>query len=305
MAVAPPLLVVDAPSLLYRAFFALPESITDRAGRPVNAVLGAANLMLREVGEHRPRAVALCFGPDAASYRVELYSRYHAERPAVPNGLAPQFADAPAFFAAFRWSSVIAEELEADDVMASLALAEEKARGEALLLTGDRDLFQCVNERVKVLYVRTGVRGAERVDAAEVKRRYGVPPELVPDFIALRGDPSDGIPGARGVGEKTAAELLRRDGSLEGVLDNAIRESRPGLRREFVEHRDELLAYKRIATLQDAEVIRPPDRPTDWEGAAAAARERGLNRLAERLELNAKVPPTRRRLGEASGSHAA
>src|SRR5207302_1197618 len=98
-------------------------------------------------------------------------------------------------------------------------------------------------------YVRTGGRGAEKVGPKEVESRYGIPPELVPDFIALRGDPSDGIPGAKGVGEKTAAELLRRDGSLEAVLDGAIRETRPRLRGELVERRDDLLAYKQIATL--------------------------------------------------------
>ena len=112
----------------------------------------------------------------------------------------------------------------------------------------------------------------------------GSTPSQVPDFIALRGDPSDGIPGAKGVGAKTAAELLRRHGSLEAVLDNAIREQRPKLRGALLDGRDELLAFKDIATLRDAGVERPPDRPTDWHGAAAAARERGMNRLAERLE---------------------
>ena len=220
-----PLLVVDAPSLLYRGFFALPKSITGTGGRPVNALLGTANLILREVEEHGPRAVVLCFGPDAAVYRVELYEPYHAARPPVPDELAPQFADAPDFFAAFGWTSVIDDELEADDVMGSLALTEEEAGGEALVMTGDRDLYQCVTKRVKVLYVKTGSRGAEVVDAAEVKRRYGVPPELVPDFIALRGDPSDGLPGAKGVGEKTAADLLQRRGSLEAAIEGAVRET--------------------------------------------------------------------------------
>ena len=111
---ARPLLIVDAPSLLYRAFFALPKSITDGEGKSVNALLGTTNLLLREVEEHRPRAVALCFGPDAARYRVELYPPYHAERPPVPDQLAPQFDDAPEFFAAFGWTSVIDDELEAD-----------------------------------------------------------------------------------------------------------------------------------------------------------------------------------------------
>jgi 5'-3' exonuclease len=147
-------------------------------------------------------------------------------------------------------------------------------------------MFQCVGEQVKVLYVRTGGsgRGAEEIGPEEVRARYGIDAELVPDFIALRGDPSDGIPGAKGVGEKTAAELLREHGSLEGVLDAAIREQRPKLRTTLLDSRDDLVAYKRIATLQDAGVKRPTDHPTDWRGAAKAARERGMNRLADRLE---------------------
>jgi 5'-3' exonuclease len=282
-----PLLVVDAPSLLYRGFFALPKSITGTGGRPVNALLGTANLALREVEEHRPRAVVLCFGPDAARYRVELYAPYHAARPPVPDELAPQFADAPDFFAAFGWSSAIDDELEADDVMGSLALTEEEAGGEALVMTGDRDLYQCVTQRVKVLYVKTGSKGAELVDAAEVKRRYGVPPELVPDFIALRGDPSDGLPGAKGVGEKTAADLLQRRGSLEAAIEGAVRERPARLSGVLRDSADELRTFKDIATLRRIPVERPPDRETDFAGAAAAARERGLNRLAERLERSA------------------
>jgi len=281
---ARPLLVVDAPSLLYRAFFALPKSITDGKGRSVNALLGTTNLLLREVEEHRPRAVALCFGPDAARYRVELYAPYHADRPPVPDELAPQFADAPEFFGAFGWTSVIDDELEADDVMGSLAKTEEKAGGEALLMTGDRDLFQCVTDKVSVLYVRTGVRGGELVDAAEVKRRYGVRPDQVPDFIALRGDPSDGIPGAKGVGEKTAAELLRRRGSLEAAIENAVRERPPRLSGALLHGADELRMFKDLATLRTARVKRPRDRQTDVAGGAKAARKRGMNRLAERLE---------------------
>jgi DNA polymerase-1 len=152
-------------------------------------------------------------------------------------------------------------------------------------------MFQCAGERVTVLYVSTGGKqGAEEVTEDGVRERYGVTPEQVPDFIALRGDPSDGIPGAKGVGPKTAAELLRRHGSLEAVLDNAIREPRPTLRGALLDAHDELLAFKDIATLRDAGVERPPDRPTDWEGAAAAARERGMSRLADRLE-SAGSPP--------------
>lgn len=281
-----PLLAVDTPSMLFRAFYALPDSIVGPDGKPVNALLGTANLVLREVEARAPRAVALCFGPDAASYRTELYPAYHAEREAaMPDDLSPQFAAARPFFEAFGWSVATSEELEADDLLGTYARREAEAGGRALLLTGDRDMYQCAAERVTVLYVRTGGKaGAEEVGPGEVRERYGVDPGQVPDFIALRGDPADGLPGAKGVGEKTAAELLRRHGTLERVLDNAIRERRPALRGALLDAREELLAFKDIATLRDAGVDPPPDRATEWAGAAAAARERGMNRLAERLE---------------------
>jgi DNA polymerase-1 len=283
-----PLLAVDAPSMLFRAFYALPSKIVGPDGRPVNALLGAANLVLREVELHEPRAVVLCFGPDAAAYRTELYPAYHAEREeAMPDELPHQFADAPAFFGAFGWTVATGDELEADDLLGTYAKLEAAAGGRALLLTGDRDMYQCAGDRVTVLYVRTGGKGAEEVGPAEVRERYGIDPELVPDFIALRGDPADGLPGAKGVGPKTAAELLRQHGSLEAILDNAIRERRPALRGALVEGREELLVFKDIATMRDAGVKRPPDRPTDWLAAAAAARERGMKKLAERLEARA------------------
>jgi DNA polymerase-1 len=281
---AGPLLAVDAPSMLFRAFYALPDSIKGKDGAPVNALLGTANLILRELELHDPRAVVLCFGPDAADYRLELFDGYHAERPEVPDTLAPQFADSRAFFEAFNWVVADSDSYEADDLLGSYARREAEAGGQALVMTGDRDMYQCANDRVKVLYIRTGGRGAEVVDAAEVRKRYGIDPEQVPDFIALRGDPSDGIPGAKGIGEKTAAELLGRHGSLQAALDAAVRETKPTVRKALIEQRDELLRFKEIATLQDIDVKLPPDSPTDLRGAAAAARERGMNRLAERLE---------------------
>jgi DNA polymerase-1 len=284
--VAQPLLAVDTPSMLFRAFYALPDSIVGPDGRPVNALLGTANLILREIEIHQPRAVALCFGPDAASYRTELYPAYHAGREAaMPDDLSPQFAACPDFFTAFGWTVATSDLLEADDLLGTYAKKEADAGGRALLMTGDRDMYQCAAERVTVLYVKTGAKGkgAEEVTPKGVEERYGIPPELVPDFIALRGDPSDGLPGAKGVGQKTAAELLRRHGSLEGVLDNAIREHRPALRGALLEAADDLRAFKDIATLRDAGVEPPADRETDWAGAAKAAHERGMNRLAERL----------------------
>ncbi|MDQ3586799.1 MAG: 5'-3' exonuclease [Actinomycetota bacterium] len=280
------LMVVDAPSLLFRAFHALPRSITDGDGRPVNALLGTANMLLQEVDTHQPRAVVLCFGPDAAEYRVQLYAGYHAERPAVPDELAPQFAQSGRFFEAFGFVIASHETLEADDLLGSYARAEAEAGGEALVLTGDRDMYQCAGERITVLYVRTGARGAEMVDPAEVRRRYGVDPGQVPDFIALRGDPSDGLPGAKGIGEKTAAELLHRHGSLEEVLQKAVREGKPSVRSALMADPGLLRAFKDIATLRDTEVELPPDGALDREAAAAKAREHGMERLARRLSAS-------------------
>ena len=280
---AAPLLVVDTPSMLYRAFYGLPKTIKGAGGRPVNALLGTANLVLREVEAHEPRAVVLCFGAEAAHYRVELYSGYHADRPEMPDLLVPQWAASRDLFAAFGWQIAEHETLEADDLLGSLAAAETAAGGMTLIMTGDRDMYQCASADVTVLYASTGVRGTEPVGPDEVRARYGIDPAQVPDFIALRGDPSDGIPGAKGIGEKTAAELLHRYGDLDGVLDGALEQSTPRIRGVLLDGRDELLAYREMATLQDAGVSRPADSPTDWQGASKAAAEAGMNRLAERL----------------------
>jgi DNA polymerase-1 len=284
-----PLLAVDRANLLFRAFFALPKSITGPDGWPVNALLGTANLVLQAVERHEPRAVVFCDGAEAAVYRVELLPAYHAHRPPVPEELARQFADAEAFFDAFGWTTIVHDTLEADDLLGSLALEEAEAGGDALLFTGDRDMFQCVGERVRVLYPTSGAKdGPEEIGPAEVRKRYGIPPEIVPDFIALRGDPSDGIPGASGIGEKTARDLLLDYGTLEGAIANALR-ARPKVRAALTENPEQLHKFKEMATLVRVPVERPQDRPTDFAGAAGAARERGMNRLAERLEGMARA----------------
>jgi DNA polymerase-1 len=287
-----PLLVVDAPCLLYRSFFALPESITGVDDRPVGALLGAANALLRVAADRAPRAIVLCFGADAAVYRVELYAGYHAARPPVPDALAWQFEAAPELFAAFNWASEGTDELEADDLLGSLAKVEAAAGGETLILTGDRDMYQCAGERTTVLYLKSGTSGFETVDAAEVRRRYGIEPALVPDFIALRGDPSDGLPGAPGIGEKTAAEILRRHGSLEAAIaavgppeaPTVQHGERPRVAAALRDHAGELRAYREIALLRTVTIARPPDAATDLAGGAEAAGRLGLGQLARRLE---------------------
>jgi DNA polymerase-1 len=288
-----PLLIADVPWLLYRAFFALPKSITDGEGRPVNALLGTVNALLSAIEARPPRAAVACMGAEQAVYRVKLYPGYHAHRDPMPTELAAQWKLAPELLESFGWTVSSSEELEADDVMFSFAGAETAASGRALLLTGDRDLFQVVGERAAILELRKDGKPIE-VGPEQVRERYGIGPEQVPDFIALRGDPSDGLPGAPGIGAKTAAELLQRHGSLEGALRAVgwseggltplgVTPERPRVAVALREHAEQLLAFKEIATLVRIDVERPDDRPTDFAAGATAAGELGMKRLAERL----------------------
>ena len=295
-AMSGPLLAVDAPFLLYRSFFGLPESIRGRDGQPVNALLGAANLLLRVAAETAPRAVVVCFGAEQAPYRVALHPGYHAQRPPMPPALAHQWALAPGLFGALGWQVEDSRELEADDLLGAFARCETRAGGEALILTGDRDLYQCAGDRTVVLYLRQGSAGFERVDSAEVERRYGVAPALVPDFIALRGDPSDGLPGAPRIGAKTAAALLERHGTLDSLL-SAVADGdageRPRIAAILREHAPALRAYQQIATLRPPAVQRPPDATTNLAGGAAAADALGMGNLAGRLEAAASLADLR------------
>jgi 5'-3' exonuclease len=297
--VAAPLLIADVPWLLYRAFFSLPKSIKGADGRPMNALIGTVNALLSASEARPPRAVVACFGAEQARYRVEAYPPYHAHRDPMPPELAEQWTRAPGLLESFGWTIADAEDLEADDAMGSFAQAEAQARGRALLLTADRDLYQAVNQRVAVLEMGKGGAFAE-LGPEQVLTRYGIAPELVADFIALRGDPSDGLPGAPGIGAKTAAELLRRHGSLEGVLGAAGADAeesdsvaaavratsvmRPRIAAALRENAKLLRTFKEIATLQQLDVERPPDRATDFAGGARMAGELGMRQLAKRLE---------------------
>ena len=279
-----PLLAVDAPSLMYRAFFALPKSITGADGRPVNALLGTANLILQAGDEHSPRATVLCWGAEAGAYRKALYPPYHADRPEMPDELVHQWEQAPLLFAEFGWASLHGDDLEADDLLGSLASLESAAGGTTLLFTGDRDMFQCVSERVRVLFPAKG--GPDNLGPAEVTARYGVTPEQVPDLIALRGDPSDGLPGAKGIGEKGAAQLLQRYGDLETTIAAAgspTSDMTPRQRGALLADPDLLRAFRAIATLQEISLKRPADAALDLQRAAAAASAQGMGRLAARL----------------------
>jgi 5'-3' exonuclease len=286
-----PLLIADVPWLLYRAFFALPKSIKGSDGRAVNALLGTVNALLAAIEARPARAVVACFGAEEARYRVEAYPPYHAHRDPMPPELAEQWTRAPALLASFGWTVADAAQLEADDAMGSFARVEAQAGGRALLLTADRDLYQTVSGSVAVLDMEKG-GGFIEVGPKQVIGRYAIAPEVVPDFIALRGDPSDGLPGAPGIGAKTAAALLRTYGTLEALLETAERQFadagigdlRPRVAAALHENAELLRTFKQVATLVEIDVERPPDKPTDFARGAAAARELGMSRLAVRLE---------------------
>jgi 5'-3' exonuclease len=288
--VSAPLLIADVPWLLYRSFFALPKSITDEKGRPVNALLGTVNVILSLLEapppSGRPRGIVACTGAEQAAYRVELYPPYHAHRDPMPPELAAQWKLAPSLLEAFGWSVPGSDVLEADDVMFSYARREQEQQRRALLLTGDRDLYGAASEQVAVLEMRKREQHVE-IGPEQVRERYGVEPEQVPDFIALRGDPSDGLPGAPGIGAKTAAELLREYGSLEALLAAAhapLPPLRPRLVGVLLEHEQMLRDFRQIATLQLIDVEPVSDRESDFAAGALRCRELGMRRLAERLE---------------------
>jgi 5'-3' exonuclease len=297
------LLIADVPWLLYRSYFALPKAIVGADGQPVNALLGTVNAILSVLDARLParpvRGVVACMGAEEASYRVRLYPAYHAHRDPMPPELAAQWEKAPRLLASLGWTYATSADLEADDVMFSYARKEAEGGGRALLLTGDRDLFGAVGEAVAVIeLLKAGKHG--EIGPAQVRERYGVDPEQVPDFIALRGDPSDGLPGAPGIGAKTAAELLREHGTLEALLSAAgadadpqdsdaaaVRASaviRPRIAAALRENAELLRTFKEIATLQRIDVAPAPDRATDFAGGARVAGELGMRRLAERLD---------------------
>ena len=280
-----PLLAVDVPWLLYRSFFGIPRTIKGADGMAVNALLGTVNTILTLVDWCAPRAVACCTGAEEAEYRVALYAPYHAHRDPMPDELRAQWDRAPALLQAFGWTVTAHPTLEADDLMGSYACVEAAGGGTTLICTGDRDLYQAVDAHTSVIELRRdGPPGI--IGAGGVRERSGVEPSQIPDLIALRGDPSDGLPGARGVGAKTAAVLLGEHKSLEGALA-AAPTLRPRIAQALTEQADELRRFLDIATLRAVDVERPPDRATDRAGGAAAARDLGMNALAKRLQEHA------------------
>jgi DNA polymerase I len=269
-----PLLVVDGDSLAHRAYHALPKSFRRAEGRPGNALLGFSNFLVRLWDSEQPRAVLVGWDTlEVPTYRHELFAGYQAGRQ-FDDALLEQLALLPELVRAFGFAAAKAAGYEADDFLAAAVRHEEARRGTAVVATSDRDSFQLASERTTILQPVRGVSQLARIGPAEVRERYGVEPEQVPDFIALRGDPSDRLPGAKGVGPKTAADLLRRYGTLEAALGEG----------RFSAQADELRVYRRMATL-DASAPLPPldDQTPAWESASSHVRELGLNALADRL----------------------
>jgi len=268
-----PLLVVDGDSFAHRAYHGVPKSIRRRGNKGGGAILGFANFLLRLYAQEKPRAVLVGWDTlDAPTYRHRALETYQSGR-VFDAELLDQLDVLPQFVAACGFAYAKAPGYEADDFLAAAVAQEERRGGTAVVASGDRDAFQLASDRTTILQpVRAGVMA--RIGPAEVHERYGVDPEQVPDFIALRGDPSDKIPGVPGVGPKGAASLLRRHGSLEAALANG----------SFAAQAEKLRLYRSIATM-DATAPLPSfdDQTPTWRAAAALAREWELNQLADRL----------------------
>jgi DNA polymerase-1 len=269
-----PLLAVDGDSLAHRAYHGIPKSISRAGGRPAGAIVGFANFLLRLWEAERPRAMVVGWDTlDSPTYRHNALPTYQGGR-VFDDALLEQLALLPELVESFGFRSARAAGFEADDFLAACARAEDERGGTCLVVTSDRDAFQLAGPRTTILRPLRGVSMLDRVGPAEVHELYGVSPDQVPDFIALRGDPSDRIPGAKGVGAKTAASVLAEYGTLEAALDAG----------RFAAQAEELRLYRRIATL-DASAPLPSlsDQTPTWAEASSRARDWGMRALAERL----------------------
>jgi 5'-3' exonuclease len=269
-----PLLAVDGDSLAHRAFHALPRSIRGADGKPANMIVGFLNMILFVWEAERPRTVFVGFDTiGEPTYRHELLPVYQSGRDFPPE-LTDQLDKLPELVEALGFPWAKKQGFEADDFLAAAVASEEARDGESLVLTSDRDLFQLVSPRTTVLVPRRGVSELDRVDPKGVRERYGVDPAQVPDFIALRGDSSDKIPGAKGIGPGRAATILREYDSLDGAIEGGV----------FQEHADALRTYLRIARLQyEAPVPELPDSEPRFEEAADLLEGWGHGTVAKRL----------------------
>jgi DNA polymerase I len=278
-----PLLIVDGDSFAHRAYHALPKTIRRRGNKGAGAILGFANMLLRLYETERPRAVLVGWDTyDAPTYRHEALEGYQAGR-AFDDELLEQLDAMPQFVKACGFASAKAPGYEADDFLAAAVAREERLGGTAIVASGDRDTFQLASARTTIVQpVRAGEMA--RIGPKEVRARYGVAPKQVPDFIALRGDASDRIPGAPGVGAVTAASILRKYSTLEKALAAG----------RFASEADKLRLYRSIATMDKKAPLAPlrNQKPT-WTTAAALACDWQLNALADRLKALANPKTSR------------
>jgi len=269
-----PLLVIDGDSFAHRSYHAVPKSIRRKGNRGAGAIVGFANFLLRLYDAEQPRAVIVGWDTlGAPTYRQKLFPAYQGGRQ-FDDELVEQLDTLPQLVAACGFVNAKAAGYEADDFLAAAVATEERRGGSALVASGDRDSFQLASERTTILYP---VKAGElvRLGPAEVRARYGVEPRQVPDFIALRGDPSDGLPGARGVGPKGAAALLHKYPTLEDAFADG----------QLASQAEQLRIYRHIATMDAAAPLPALDDVLpSWDKAGALAREWELGRLAQRFD---------------------
>ena len=243
------LFLIDGNSLAYRAFFALPESIATSTGFPTNAIFGFASMLVKILTEYGPRATIVAWDR-GHSGRREVYPEYKAQRSSRPDLFKQQWPHLEPLVESFGYQNVSLEGYEADDVIATLAERAKAAGIPVMVVTGDRDSFQLVDDGVQIMATSRGITETRTYDRQGVIDRYGIAPELVPDFIGLKGDTSDNIPGVPGIGDKTAAQLLQDFGDLEGVLANAHTIRARKRRENLIEHAEDARVSKRLATMR-------------------------------------------------------
>jgi len=290
------LFLIDGNSLAYRAFFALPESIATSTGVPTNAIFGFASMLVKILTDYGPKATVVVWDAGDTGRR-EIYPDYKAQRTSRPDLLKEQWPALAPLVEAFGYKNLSVQGYEADDVIASIV---ERARHEqppipVMVVTGDRDAYQLVDDgTVKIMTTSRGITDTRVYDREGVIERYGIPPELVPDFIGLKGDTSDNIPGVPGIGDKTAAELLQRFGSLESVLEHVEEISGAKRKQNLIEHADDARTSKLLATAKR-------DIPFEIDLTAYVSAEPDRSKLRDTFRQYELRDPLRR-LEEALGS---
>jgi DNA polymerase-1 len=261
------LFLVDGNNLAYRAFFALPEELATTEGFSTNALLGFTNMLFKLLSDYKPKGVAVAWDTHAV-HRAAISEEYKAERRPMPDLLREQFPHLRPIVEAFGYRNLEFEGWEADDVIATLATRADEAGIKTCVVSTDRDAFQLVSENVCLMMTPRGVSDVHVYTPERVEARYGIRPEQVPDFIGLKGDTSDNIPGVPGIGDKTAGQLIAQYGSLDEVVDHA-EELSPARRKNITEHADQARQSKELATMRrdldlDCDpsqlVLAPPDR---------------------------------------------